>query len=56
MTWYVALAVGAAVVVAVRAGLWYMRAAVEWISRPRPDRVSRAMQLRLRLDHLRGQP
>lgn len=56
MTWYVALAVVAVMIVAARVGLWYLRVVFEWFARSRPDRVSSAMQERLWLDHLRGQP
>ena len=51
--WYVVLAV-VAIAVAARVSLWYVRAFVEWIEQPRPERVLRAMRARLQLDQLRG--
>ena len=54
MTWYVALPLVAVTLAAVRVSLWYLRAAVEWLARPRPDRVSQATRARLRYDYLRG--
>jgi hypothetical protein len=45
MTWLYAVAAGA---VTLRWGLWHLRDIVEWIERPRRDRISPAMLARLR--------